>query len=128
MELTYDAAMSGLLRLAAERPEYNHREDPKSSETRTQYMLDNPTSSGGLTCFYRFHDDTPGCIIGALVAELFPDVRLMESELASYVIRRAGIEVSHETGCLLNAVQGEQDDNKPWGRAVPLGIARAKEA
>lgn len=115
MNLTYETAKATLLKLAAERPDYIHTRDPKAAATRG-------VTGATLICYYRFHDDSPGCIIGAMVAELFPDVRLKEGSSASYALLDAGIEYDELTRRLMMTTQVEQDAGTPWGGAVSKAI------
>jgi hypothetical protein len=116
MQITYEQALTGLQKLADERPDYIHTEDPKLNES-----LEEIRQSGEIfvpKCLYRFNDGTPGCLIGALVADLFPDVRLKEGKSAAQALRVAGIEADVQTLNLLNSAQNEQDAGLPWASAL----------
>lgn len=111
MELTYEAARQGLLKLANERPHYVHTDDIKLAVSKE-------LGSYATDCLYRFHDGTPGCIVGALVADLFPDVELQEGATASNALRRAGITFDEITGEVVDNVQQRQDNGYAWAQAV----------
>lgn len=114
MELNYDLARETLKALADERPDYVHTNDPKLAESRD--ALDSVSD-----CLYRFVDDTPGCIVGALAARLFPGIRLKEGMVASAALRRVGVDVTRGAGNLLDSVQNLQDAGDTWAVAVRNG-------
>jgi hypothetical protein len=115
MELTYDVAKATLLKLANERPDYVHTSDPKVISMRAQL-------GGNESCYYRLGDGTPGCIIGALVAELFPDVDLEEGASAACAMEEAGISLDQNTRHLTNRAQSNQDTGHGWAESVSQAI------
>jgi hypothetical protein len=115
MELTYEVAKTTLLKLAEERPEYVHTLDPRLPAARVFHDTEQ-------TCLYRLADGSPGCIVGALAAELFPGVVLQEGSVAHAALERVGISLDYKTRSLVSYVQCEQDAGIPWGEAVPIAL------
>jgi hypothetical protein len=132
--ITYAEVKDKLLKLAEENPDYVFNTDPRAvaraeAEDPESVRTDKEGNPYSGTCYYRFSDGEPACIVGRVIASYVPDAVFTEGNTADMAVKEIFGENKVEAWVidLLMHAQDFQDLGTPWGTAVEDALRTVEE-